>query len=363
MPVSLCMIIKNEEANLPACLGPVVDLVDEIVVVDTGSADRSREVAASLGAHVFDFTWVEDFSAARNESLRHATAPWIIWLDADDRVDEANRAKLRTVLDSLGDENAAYMMQTALVSGTSLPRLVEHLRLFRNHPEIRWRYRIHEQIRPAVAQQGAELRRVDVVIQHVGYLDAELLQRKSERNLRLLLLDHADQPNNPDLLFHLGKHYFGHEDAKALFYLQRCLLFARRDDPSVASLYVLLGRTLRRLGRNQEALAIYCQGLERYPGDVELLSDQGYLRCVLHDFVGAEACLGQVVHRRAATDPSLLSKAHYNLGLLYHQQGRWAEAESQYRAALALDPAYADARNNLAALHAQLGGGTGGPPS
>ena len=74
---SLCVIARNEEANLSACLASAADLVHEIIVIDTGSTDRTKEVAASFGARVFDFPWCDDFSAARNESLRHATGDWI----------------------------------------------------------------------------------------------------------------------------------------------------------------------------------------------------------------------------------------------------------------------------------------------
>jgi glycosyltransferase involved in cell wall biosynthesis len=95
------LIAKNEEANLTACLQPVADLVNEIVVVDTGSTDRTRSLAASFGARVFEFPWVDDFSAARNESLRHATGQWIFWLDADDRVDETNRGELQALFGGL----------------------------------------------------------------------------------------------------------------------------------------------------------------------------------------------------------------------------------------------------------------------
>src|SRR5262249_25313011 len=93
--VSLCMIVRNEEANLPECLESVADLVDEMIVVDTGSNDRTKEVALNCGAKVFDFPWVDHFAAARNESLRYATGRWIFWLDADDCLDEENRTKLR----------------------------------------------------------------------------------------------------------------------------------------------------------------------------------------------------------------------------------------------------------------------------
>jgi glycosyltransferase involved in cell wall biosynthesis len=91
------MIVKNEEADLPLCLD-CADLVNEIVIVDTGSIDRTREIAARYGARVRDFPWVDDFAAARNESIRHASGHWIFWLDADDRIDELNRARLRNYL-------------------------------------------------------------------------------------------------------------------------------------------------------------------------------------------------------------------------------------------------------------------------
>src|SRR6476646_6610535 len=109
--VSLCVIAKNEEANLPACLASAADLVDEIIVVDTGSTDRTREVAASWGAKVFEFPWVDNFAAARNECLRHATGDWIFWLDADDTIDEQNRELLRQLFAHLDQGLAAYMMR------------------------------------------------------------------------------------------------------------------------------------------------------------------------------------------------------------------------------------------------------------
>ena len=108
--VSLCMIVKNEEANLAACLRPVAGLFDEVIVVDTGSADETKECARRHGAKVFDFEWVDSFAAARNESLRHATGEWIFWLDGDDRLDDANLQKLQQLLATLSDANNVYMM-------------------------------------------------------------------------------------------------------------------------------------------------------------------------------------------------------------------------------------------------------------
>src|SRR5262249_7777439 len=107
---SLTMIVKNEEKNLPDCLASVRDLFNELIVLDTGSTDRTREIAAQMGAKVFEFPWQDSFSAARNEAIRHATGEWIFWLDADDRLDEPNRPKLRRLFESLGNENAAFSM-------------------------------------------------------------------------------------------------------------------------------------------------------------------------------------------------------------------------------------------------------------
>src|SRR6478736_10083902 len=112
--VSLCMIVRNEEQNLAACLGPVVDLFDEIIIVDTGSHDKTKEIAKRFTLHVFDFTWCDDFSAARNESLDHATGDWIFWLDADDRVRPAQVATIRQILSQLDNRPQILVFKTVL---------------------------------------------------------------------------------------------------------------------------------------------------------------------------------------------------------------------------------------------------------
>jgi glycosyltransferase involved in cell wall biosynthesis len=95
------MIVKNEQDNLPKCLASVEGIFDEIVVVDTGSNDRTKEIAREFGANVFDFPWIDDFAAARNEALSHATGDYAFWLDADDVVEPEQREKLVALLDGL----------------------------------------------------------------------------------------------------------------------------------------------------------------------------------------------------------------------------------------------------------------------
>jgi glycosyltransferase involved in cell wall biosynthesis len=114
-------MVKNEQDNLASCLRSAADLVYEMIIVDTGSTDRTKDVAASLGARVFDFAWVDSFAAARNESLRHATGDWIFWLDGDEYLDEANRHKVRVLFANLGQENAAYSMKQCSAPGGCPP--------------------------------------------------------------------------------------------------------------------------------------------------------------------------------------------------------------------------------------------------
>jgi len=206
------MIVKDEEANLPRCLSSVGGLLDEIIVVDTGSTDGTKGIATQFGARVFDFAWVDDFSAARNESLRLATGSWIFWLDADEWLDDDSRQRMRALLLSLPDENTGYvMMQRSPTQSLYLgapgergAQVVEQVRLFRNDPMIRWEGRVFEQIRPAIRRSGGTVRATDIFIQHSGYEEYVGNRQKVERNLRLARLQDAEHPDDPYTLAHIG---------------------------------------------------------------------------------------------------------------------------------------------------------------
>ena len=102
--LSLCMIVKNEEHNTEACLSSIRPWVDEMVVVDAGSTDKTPEIAQRLGARLFHFDWCDDFAAARNASLAYARGKWIFWMDADDTIDDTNGSKLRELVQRSVDE-------------------------------------------------------------------------------------------------------------------------------------------------------------------------------------------------------------------------------------------------------------------
>jgi tetratricopeptide (TPR) repeat protein len=355
--VSLCMIVKNEESNLAECLRPVTHLVDEIIVVDTGSTDGTRDVACGLGAKVVDFPWTDSFAAARNESLRHATCDWVFWVDADDRFDDKNRSGLQRLFGLLGTENHCYMMKQWSLpdarSGSAL--VVDHVRLFRRQPGVRWYHRVHEQVLPALREVGAKLVWTDLVIHHLGYRDAAVREHKLERNLRLMLLDYEENPDEPFTLFNLGATYLDMGDFdKAMAYLERCLVTLPAATTFGPKVFGLLARAKRTLGQIDEGLRYCREGKERYPEDAELWFEEGLLCQGRNDAAGAQRCFERILEMPArpcfaGIDAGLRGHlARHHLALAYRVQGRPADAERLWRAETEQSPNFGPAWLGLA---------------
>jgi glycosyltransferase involved in cell wall biosynthesis/predicted Zn-dependent protease len=362
--VSLTMIVRDEEDNLPDCLRSIADLVDEMIVLDTGSTDRTKEIAADAGAKVFDFPWYDSFSAARNEALRHATGDWIFWLDADDRIDEDNRAKLRDVFDRLGDENAAYSMKCLCLpqGNRDDATVVDHVRLFRNHPGIRWEHRVHEQILPGVRRVGGEVRFADVVIRHTGYCDPALRLKKLERDQRLVEMELAEQPDHPFTLFNLGSILQEQgRHAEALQALRRSLDLSHPSDSIVRKLYGLIAGCHRALGQTHDALAVCREGRRHYAGDPELLFREGALRAETGDLPGAALCMERLLSVEppphfASVSASLRGyQGRHALADVYRRMNRHADAEQLWRQVVSDQPSFVPAWLGLAELHLSTG--------
>ncbi len=138
LAVSLTMIVRDEEKSLPRCLASVRGLFDEIIIVDTGSTDRTKDIARWFGAKVFDFEWIDDFAAARNAALDHATGDYAFWLDADDVISHADRKKLEDLLHNPPHPGAAYVFSLVLDHPNGLTKPPGgQIRLFPRIPEVR----------------------------------------------------------------------------------------------------------------------------------------------------------------------------------------------------------------------------------
>jgi GT2 family glycosyltransferase/tetratricopeptide (TPR) repeat protein len=341
--VTLTMIVKNEEHHLPDCLTSVADLVDEIVVVDTGSTDATKAVARRFGARVFDFPWIDSFAAARNESMRHANGEWVLWMDADDRFDAANRDKLRRLLQQLPNDNAGFVMKCICMPDpeTHISTIVDHVRLFRNVHGMRWKYRVHEQILGAIRTHGGMIRWTDIVVNHVGYIDKDVRLKKLERDMKLLLLENAEDPDEPFVLFNLGSIYREQGNIhEALRCLERSLQLSHPNDSIVRKLYALIAECYRRLGQPHKALAICNSGQQHYPDDADILFQEGITRQDLKDLDGAVDSFRRLRQPRssnhfASVDAGLCGyRALHCLGVLYRAKGDIVAAEQHWQEAL-----------------------------
>ena len=182
--LSLCLIARNEAENLARCLESARGVADEVVVVDTGSTDDTVTVAERLGARVAHFAWCDDFAAARNEAIRHARGQWILMLDADEALTREARSKLRGLLQD--DRFLAFLIniRSPLKDTRGQAAVINAWpRLFRNHSEIRYEGRVHEQLSPSIARLGGTVAATDLVIDHRGYhQDFTDQQAKQARN-------------------------------------------------------------------------------------------------------------------------------------------------------------------------------------
>ena len=204
--ISLCLIVRDEEKNLADCLRPVAKLVDEIVVIDCLRPTGRGPWPSSL-RRVFDYEWKDSFAAARNEWFRHATGDWILWLDADERFDEANLLLLQQLLGRLADYNVVYLMKqsSAPNDAAHAGMVVDHARLFRRQQGLAWRYRVHEQILSPL-QELQSAGRADRNRHHPYRLsragaDVEEAGTKSTA----FGVDLADRPDDPFVLLNLAK--------------------------------------------------------------------------------------------------------------------------------------------------------------
>lgn len=210
--VSLCMIVRDEEEHLPEALNSVKDLVDQIVIVDTGSKDATVDIAKSYNAEIYNFEWIDDFAAARNESLKHAKSDWILYLDADERLAPHNVEKLKLSLKNLPDSVGGVICtlessHTKLTGGSEIHR-GGYPRLFRNlgYPSINFQGRVHEQITPSLKEAELSIVKSDIVIKHLGYdCSREEMEAKVKRNYRLLLNHVKEEPLNGYAWYQLGQ--------------------------------------------------------------------------------------------------------------------------------------------------------------
>jgi GT2 family glycosyltransferase/tetratricopeptide (TPR) repeat protein/2-polyprenyl-3-methyl-5-hydroxy-6-metoxy-1,4-benzoquinol methylase len=352
--LSLCMIVRDNAGTLVPCLESIRPYVDEMVVVDTGSKDDTPQIAARLGARVYHFPWCDDFSAARNESLKYARGDWIFWMDSDDTIDAANGERLRELAYQNADGSSAlgYVMQVHCpgpgAAGESDVTVVDHVKLFRNRPALRFDGRIHEQIIPAIRAAGGDIAWTDLFVVHSGSDHSpEGRRRKLDRDFKLLHLELRERPEHPFTLFNLGMTYADAGDyAVAASYLVRSIARAKETESQLRKAYALLVGAYAQLRRHEDAWRACQKGLSLFPEDAELRFREGNL---LHDagrLAEAAAAYRRVLAAREERHFSSVVRGlqgfltRHHLALVCRDQGDLATAEAEWRRVVEEMPRY-----------------------
>jgi glycosyltransferase involved in cell wall biosynthesis len=337
------MIVRDEEAHLAACLASLTGVVDEIVVVDTGSEDASVDIAAAYGARVAHATWANDFAAARNTALALTRGRWVLSIDADERLEPVTRHEVETLL--VPAEEVALMVRLRPLRHYT-PSL--EYRLWRNDPRVRWEGVIHEKVIPCLravaAADGRTIGTCDLTLEHVGY-DGDQT-RKHLRNLPLLEAQLAVEPDNIYNWRHLARVLtaVGRAD-EAERALEHAVDLARSKlDEHGSVAWADLVRV--RHERGDDVGELLAEGRARWPENWLLVWIEGHVHLKAGRYAAARDCFTILVEVDITTLPNDVAYderifgafSHASLGLALFRLGRYAEAEASFGQAEALEP-------------------------
>lgn len=365
LELTLCMIVRDEERYLDRCLKSVKSLVREMIIVDTGSTDATRDIARRHGATLIDFQWNGDFALARNAGLKHATGRWILVLDADEELGEIDVKSLEKLMEQ-PDVYGCYIQMINFIGAKPEDEYVTDsvCRLFRNDPRIAYTGSIHEDIIPSiVAISGSQIAYASLTVLHYGYLD-EVLERKkkNERNLTILQKAIEQCPDDPRMRYALGTEYFQRGDyARALHIFQPLIPQTPVFAGFTSDLVLKTVYSLRETGQVQEALNLADEALLFYPDFTDLwelkamvLLESGHLEQSLEAAMQALQA-GQKPLQYTTSSGSGTYRSHYLVGMIYERLFCMEDAISHYRKALEYSCGYSPAWHRFAWVSFGLG--------
>ena len=339
IPISLCMITKNEAGKLRKCLSAVKDLPLEIVVVDTGSTDDSVAVAREFTDKVFHFDWISDFSAARNFSIEKASNDWILVLDTDEYVTSADMEEIYRLIEAHPDEIGRLVRTSPDNNGM---KTVDHVERLFDRRIFRYQRPIHEKVLPIDATNNLfTYYTIPLYVDHDGYVSASGEQTKAERNLKMLLASEKDFPDSYTY-FQIGAsyHYMGNYK-KACEYFEKGLDFDLSPQSEFVQMMIIqYGYSLINDGRLDDALKFYEQIYPYFDflADIVIcmgtiyLKHKNYMKAALQ-FIKATTT------EQYFTFGSNSFIAYYHLGVVYEMIGQPAMAMDFYRQCGDYEPA------------------------
>ncbi len=366
--LSACLIVKNEEQRLPQCLESLRSLADEIIVVDTGSIDRTLAIAEEYQARIFHFDWCDDFSQARNYAIAQAKGKWILVIDADEVVEQKAISTLKAVMQR--DHCLAVNILRSEIGAAQAPYSLV-LRLFRNHPAIAFTGFYHESIdQSVIALQTQEphwqVVNVEIpVLLHYGYTASEIQLKHKYDFAKQLMHKHLDAfPYDSYMLNKLGALYISSTDLSDRYLgielLKKGLTLIDQFDRTEpdqqnlirCELYYHLGLAYQQNDDWELAQNAYEQVIALDVPNLVKLSAYLNLGNIYQELQQPEAIAYFEKVTQIAPD---FAQGHFNLGIALKTSGRFTDAIAAYQKAIILDPNYADALQNLGIVLMKVG--------
>lgn len=359
------MIVKDEEKQLSNCLESIKDLVEEIIIVDTGSIDKTKEISNKYKANIYDFKWTESFSEARNFGINKASKEWILWLDADEEITIENIEEVKNSLQS--NKENLYLIPIINYYGSSSPDpnlsyLFASNRLFRNHKGFKFTGNIHEQLtKENLDEKG--LGKIEIIncikIHHYGYMDSVIEdKKKNERNLKLLQNEKKDSNYNPWIDYHIASEYYRMKEYEKAFteVNSSILRFLQNQQFPPSLLYKLKYEILILLKSYKGAKAGIDKAIALYPKYVDLHFYKGIILFQENLFEEAltvfKHCLelGESEIQYLILSGTGSYAAWYFIGCCYENLGDYSKASNSYIQSLNIYPNYTQAQLKLLEL-------------
>lgn len=344
--ISLCMIVRNEESNIERCLKSINGLVDEIIIVDTGSSDRTKELCSAFGAKVYDFHWEDDFSKARNFSIEKATSDWILWLDADEEL-IIRKKELKELL--LQKEASMYLIKMLHLYGEepnpkSNYYISYHHRLFQKKDSISFQGTIHERLVSIKMNDTSEVCDFFEIL-HYGYLK-EAASKKTLRNLELLMKEKKAGNEDPWIDYHIAAELYRSHDAQHAYLMvnQAIAKFLMEETLPSALVYKLKYDILVRTSKMEEAKKGIEKVIELYPDYVELHFYKGIILYRLEEYEEARKAFSRCLILGEKNSNYLIKLgsgsfyAYYYIGECYRNMNHPEHAKIAYDQAVECNP-------------------------
>lgn len=353
--ISLCMIVKNEEECIRKCLDSLKNLVDEMIIVDTGSTDQTIEICESFGATVYAYEWRDNFAEARNFGLEKATGEWILWMDADEEMDGEDSVRLKELLRN--KEESLFYIQLINYVGDEKNEddafHIAHSRLFRNGIGFRFQFPIHETLNvEEVLPTLTEDRHIQILpirIYHYGYMNEFTGRKKKfERNIQLLMKELDKEGHSPWIEYHLASEFSRIQEHEKTFKFVNLSIIGFIENSMLppSLLYKLKYSTLISMGSIEGAWPGIKKAIALYPDYVDLHLYKGIIHYLKKEYKQAlktfDHCLemGDDNIRHLTLKGSGSFHAWYYKGLCYEGMGQIDEAKTAYQTSLSMAGKY-----------------------